>query len=69
MRYLGYEKIAELKDIYVPTFKDTPQSQGFIALATGLGIMKTDGQNFEPGKSVTRAEAAGSIVQALGNKR
>jgi len=68
VRYLSLEKIAELKDIYQPSFQDTPQSQGYIALTTGLGIIKTDGQNFEPGKNVTRAEAAYSIIKALGNK-
>jgi len=68
VRYLGLEKIAELKDIYTSSFMDTNQSQGYIALTTGLGIIKTNGQNFEPNKNFTRAEAARSIIIALENR-
>lgn len=68
VRYLGLEKIAGLKDIYRTSFQDAAEAQGYIALTTGLGIIKVDGQNFEPAKSVTRAEAAYSIIKALGNR-
>lgn len=68
VRYLSLEKIAELQDIYQPTFKDTDKSQGYIALTTGLGIIKPNGQNFEPARNVSRAEAAYSIIKALGNR-
>lgn len=68
LRYLGLEKIAELEDIYQSSFQDTDKSQGYIALTTGLGIIKVNGQNFEPNKNVTRAEAAYSIIKALGNR-
>jgi len=68
VRYLGLEKIAELKDIYKPAFQDTDKSQGYIALTTGLGIINVNGRNFEPAGNVTRAEAASSIIKALGNR-
>lgn len=68
VRYLDLEKIAELKDIFQTSFKDTEQNQGYIALTTGLGIIKSDDDNFEPDRNVTRAEAASSIIQALGNR-
>lgn len=70
IRYLGLEKIADLNTIYRLSFEDTgllsPQSQGYISLTTGLGILKINGNKFEPSKTVTRAEAAYSIIQALG---
>lgn len=68
VRYLGLEKIAELKDIFQSSYQDTDLSQGYIALITGLGIVQVDGQNFEPDKTVTRAESASSIIKALENK-
>lgn len=68
VRYLGLEKIAGLEDIYRTRFQDAEQSQGYIALITGLGIIKIDGEKFEPAQNVTRAETAYSIIQALRNK-
>lgn len=65
VRYLGLEKIAGLEDIYKTPFQDAVQSQGYIALATGLEILKIDGEKFEPAKNVTRAEAALSIIRTL----
>jgi hypothetical protein len=70
IRYLGLEKIANLNNIYRPPFEDvdqlTPQTQGHISLATGLGILKSESNKFEPSKTITRAEVAYSIIQALG---
>lgn len=66
--YLGLEKIADL-NIYKPSFQDaeqlTLQSEGYVSLAAGLNILKTDGAKFEPARAVTREEAAYSIIQTL----
>lgn len=72
IRYLGLEKIADLP-IYQNPFQDADQlisqSQGYISLSTGLGILQVNAQKFEPGRTMMRAEAAYSIIQALGYGR
>jgi hypothetical protein len=68
IRYLDLEKIANL-NIYRLPFVDVqqlaPQSQGYISLAAGLGILKSESNKFEPSKTINRAEAAYSIIQAI----
>lgn len=70
IRYLNLEKIAVIDSIYRPSFEDIQQipsqSQGYISLATGLGLVKVRDNQFEPDKMTTRSEAAYSIIQALG---
>jgi len=70
IRYLGLEKIAEISNIYTSKYNDIqslPQiSQGYISLATGLGIVQAEGENFNPDKAFTRAETAWSIIKTLG---
>lgn len=69
VRYLGLTKIAELNTIYKLPFNDAGSSEGYIALTTGLNLIKAGGENFEPGKNVTRAEAAFALVKTLGQMR
>lgn len=70
IRYLGLEKVADLDGIYKLSFQDGGQipaaSQGYISLAAGLKILPSHDNQFEPARSVTRVEAAHSIIQALG---
>ncbi|NLM21672.1 MAG: S-layer homology domain-containing protein [Peptococcaceae bacterium] len=71
IRYLGLDKIARLNSIFTSSFNDAqtfaPASQGYISLVTGLDIIPRpkDGK-FNPDRPVTRAEAAYSIIKALG---
>lgn len=59
----GYGKVAELKGIYVCTFKDeksiSDEYYGYVAIAQGLGVVK-GGENdtFEPDAVATREQAA-----------
>lgn len=73
VRMLQLEKIAQMEGLFQAPYEDSSSfnsgSLGYIALAKGLGIMKIDGTKFEPTRSVTRAEAAYSIVKALGANR
>ena len=65
----GYSKVAELKDIFTVKFKDIAdipnEDLGYCAIAAGLGIVKGDGENFFPQRSVTRAEAAVMLYNYL----
>ena len=65
----GYSKVAELKDIFTVKFKDVAdipnEDLGYCAIAAGLGIVKGDGENFFPQRSVTRAEAAVMLYNYL----
>lgn len=66
----GYQKIAELKDIYKLDFSDSSEIKdedfGYMALAKGLEIIKADTQNYlRPNKNLTRAEAICLIMNYL----
>jgi len=69
VRMLNLDRAARLEGIYRVPYADaaslSPGSLGYVALAWGLGIVKTDGVNFVPGHEVTRAEAAVALVQTL----
>ena len=69
VRMLNLDRAARLEGIYRVPYADAaslpPGSLGYVALAWGLGIVKTDGVNFVPGHEVTRAEAAVALVQTL----
>jgi len=68
IRYLGLEKIAAITGIFIPytDIQSLPaKSQGSISLSVGLGILSTQGANFQPEKAVTREEAAAAIIKAL----
>jgi len=72
VRFLGYEKIASLKDLYQLNLKDkkeiTPEYQGHIAIAMGLKILYGSNGNFMPKEELTRAQAAVIIVRMLSEK-
>lgn len=72
IRLINMEPSAQVKGIYVVPFTDAstiqPDSQGYIALAWGLGILKIDGDTLQPNQSVTRAEAAYALVRAYAVK-
>ncbi|GAB6274866.1 MAG: S-layer homology domain-containing protein [Peptococcaceae bacterium] len=69
VRMLNLDRAARVEGIYRVPYADaaslSPGSLGYVALAWGLGIVKTDGANFVPGHEVTRAEAAVALVQTL----
>ncbi len=59
--YLGYGKIATLKNVFITDFADNadflPQDIGYAAIARGFGLIEGDGENFRPYDTLTRAEA------------
>lgn len=72
IRALGYDKIADIPDIFVVPFKDaediTSELKGYIAIASGLKIVSGTGGNFNPKKELTRAEVAVMIYNCLNLK-
>lgn len=70
---LGYGKVAALEGIYKTDFSDNPEIPhsdiGFLAIASGLGIIDGDAgtNNFRPDSQITRAEAAKLVVEAVKN--
>jgi len=70
IRCLGLEQIARINHIYTSPFSDAqtfaPAAKGYISLVTGLEIISPsqDGK-FQPGRPMTRSEAAYSIIKAL----
>lgn len=63
IRALGYEKVAELPDIFVVRFSDADQISksmyGYVAIASALKLIEGDSENrFNPGQNLTRGEAA-----------
>ncbi|UWG96207.1 PepSY domain-containing protein [Dehalobacter sp. DCM] len=65
-RYLGLEKIAMVSDIYHTSYTDIAKdTQGYVSLITGMGIIKADGTQFDPNASVSRSEAAAGLIKAL----
>ena len=69
IRALKYDKVADIKGIFSVSFKDSGSISedlyGYVAIASGLGIVKGDGVNFSPKKNTTRAEAAVMIYNYL----
>lgn len=66
MRFLQLDHLAQIEGIYQVPFKDVqPGSQGYVTLASGLGMLHIDGEEFEPGRNVLRNEAAYALVKAL----
>ena len=70
LRYIQLNKLAELKGIYQVDFQDTdqinPDTLGYFALASSIGILKVEGQVLAPCDTVSRAEAAVALFRALG---
>lgn len=71
IRALKYDKVADLKDIYKTTFKDTgsinPNLAGYVAIAQGLGIVSGYNGYFSPKAELTRAQAAVIIYNYMQN--
>ncbi len=68
IRSLGLDYLAQVPGIYRYPYQDqvSPDIEGYATLCWGLGIIKGDGKNFHPNKSITRAEAAAIAVRLLG---
>lgn len=69
LRYMNFTNLAELPDIYRVDFEDaaqiSPDALGYVALASGTGIIQVTGEIFAPQDGVSRAEAALAFYRAL----
>lgn len=69
IRALKYDKVADISSIFNIQFKDkaeiSPELTGYVAIASGLGIVKGDGINFMPTRMITRGETAVMIYNYL----
>lgn len=69
VRALGYEKVANIEGIYKLSFKDankvSSEFMGYVAIATGLGIIESEGNNLNPSANMTREQAAVVIYNLL----
>lgn len=70
IQILGYEKIAKIKGIYSPDFKDknkiTESNLGYASLAQGLGLVTmNDKKLFNPTGKLTRGDAADLFIALL----
>lgn len=69
VRALKYDKVADLKDIFIIGFKDkasiAPDLAGYIAIASGLGIIDGGNAAFRPKDKTTRGETAIMIFNYL----
>ncbi len=67
IRVLGLEQAAKHSSIYKLNFVDAnkvqPEYTGYVALATSMGLLKTEQNNFNPDQEVTYAELAVSIIR------
>ncbi len=66
-RALGYGSLADTEGIFYISFEDRDQIKetGHVAIVSGLGIMKGDGQRFHPDQTVSRAQAAVAFYRFL----
>lgn len=69
IRYLGLEYLAQVPGIYRYPYQDkiSPDIEGYATLCWGLGIIKGDGQYFNPDHLISRGEAA-MIITRLYNQ-
>ncbi len=67
IRVLGLEQAAKHSSIYKLDITDANKIQkeytGYVALATSMGLLKTEQNNFNPDQKVTYAELAVSIIR------
>lgn len=70
---LGYEKVANLKNIYKTDFADNgdikEEDLGYISIAYGFGIVKGDGSNVNAYSFLTRAQAVSLLINATKTTR
>ncbi|WP_313894521.1 YcdB/YcdC domain-containing protein [Psychrobacillus sp.] len=66
IRALGLDQAARNSNIYKLDFADAnkvkPEYAGYVALATSMGLLKTDQNNFYPDREATYAELAVSVI-------
>lgn len=69
IRALKYDKVADIKGIFSVSFKDkasiSPELYGYVAIASGLGIVSGDGSSFQPKRNIKRGECAVMIYNYL----
>lgn len=69
VRALKYDKVADISGIFKTLFSDedqiTPGLSGYVAIASGLGLIEGDGKNFNPLGNLSRAQAAVIIYNYL----
>ncbi len=69
VRALKYDKVADIKGIFSLSFKDkasiSKDLYGYVAIASGLGIVSGDGGKFYPKRNITRGESAVIIYNYL----
>ena len=70
IRILKYDKVADMKDIFVYPFKDiaaaSPSLVGYITIAKALGIVNGDGEGyFAPKENLARAQAMVMVYNYL----
>ncbi len=69
VRFLNLERATHAQGIYQVPYADAdswPEGLlAYAALCNGLGVISGDGVNFDPGHTVSRAEAASALVRAL----
>lgn len=72
IKFLGLEKIAQLKGIYKADFKDAnkinPELLGYVCLASGMKAMNGSNGYLNPKAKMTRLEGLLSIYSYLSNK-
>lgn len=73
IHYLKLDNIAQLKDAFQDPYVDKasfpPGTEGYIALGRALGLFHFDDDQFKPEQTVTRAEAAYALIQAIAFER
>ena len=69
IRAMNYEKVADLKDIYMCDFVDKndikPELIGYVTIAKALKIISGEDGNFNPKQQITREQAAKVIYNYL----
>lgn len=69
IRALKYDKVADIKGIFNIGFKDkasiSPNLPGYVAIASGLGIIDSKSVEFKPKAKMTRGESAIMIYNYL----
>ncbi len=72
VRFLNIDFLTQVQGIYKLPYKDAASlsstTQACAALTWGLGIIKADGKNFNPGHTVSRGEGASVLVHTLSVK-
>lgn len=58
VKAMGYDEVAKMENIFISSFNDVLTNKGYIAILNEKNIVAGDGNgNFNPHKSLTRAEA------------